>query len=69
MGQKVSFKRIASDGLSDSDSENEKTSQIKKKKQRIEPPVSLNPLPIADRLQLMVARAKQGKSIIISHFF
>lgn len=61
MSKKISFKRIATDGNSDDDSDTDKLK--KKKKQRIEPPVSSNPLPIADRLQLMVARARKGMKI------
>lgn len=61
MTQKISFKRIAAEDGSDGDeSDNEKKNASRKKKQRIEPPVSSNPLPIADRLQLMVSRARKG---------
>jgi hypothetical protein len=60
MSQKVSFKRLAADSDEEDSDEERKKNQSKKKKPRIEPPVSSNPLPIADRLQLMVARARKG---------
>lgn len=66
MSKKISFKRIATEDVSDDDCDSNHLKH--NKKQRMEPPVSTNPLPIADRLQLMVARTRKGEAIILETY-
>ena len=59
MSQKITFKRIVSELDDDMDVVEDKKLPVKKRLRK-EPPVSKNPLPVADRLHLMLTKARKG---------